>query len=352
MNPKFWSDRTVFLTGHTGFKGGWMALWLSHLGAKVHGYSLQPSTVPNFFSVLNLEDRLEKSLIADIRDIKTLSNSIKRTQPSIIIHMAAQPLVRSSYEMPVETFATNVIGTVNLFEAARETKSVEAIINVTTDKCYENQEWIWPYRENDKLGGHDPYSGSKACSELVTNTYRNSYFAKNDVRIASVRAGNVIGGGDWSKDRLIPDIFRAHEAKKTLNIRYPNAVRPWQHVLDPISGYLRLAEKLVSSNNFSASWNFGPRENNEKKVSWILDYFSKKFNNIEWKTEIDPSLHETGLLRLDSSKAKLKLGWTSKWSLETALNKTIDWYQAWQKNKPMIEFSIKQIKSYEKELKV
>jgi CDP-glucose 4,6-dehydratase len=241
MSPDFWRNRSVFLTGHTGFKGGWIALWLSQLGAKVYGYSLAPPTTPNLFTEIQLQDRLYKSVTADIRDLPSLTTAMRKANPSVVIHMAAQPLVRESYNIPVDTFTTNVIGTVNVLEAVRQSKTVQAIINVTTDKCYENQEWIWPYRENDRLGGHDPYSSSKSCAEIAAAAYRDSFFAKVGKQLASARAGNVIGGGDWATDRLIPDFLRAIDVDETLRIRSPNAVRPWQHVLEPLSGYLMLA---------------------------------------------------------------------------------------------------------------
>ena len=260
MNPEFWCDRSVFLSGHTGFKGGWIALWLSLLGAKVHGYSLEASKSPNFFTETNLGSNLHSSTIGDIRDLSKLTVAMQSAKPSIVIHMAAQPLVRSSYDTPVDTFLTNVIGTVNLLEAVRKTETVEAIVNITTDKCYENQEWVWSYRESDRLGGHDPYSSSKACAEIASAAYRRSFLSKAGIQLASARAGNVIGGGDWAVDRLSPDFLRSIDAGETLRIRSPNAVRPWQHVLEPLSGYLMLAERLVSQGaEFAEAWNLVPR---------------------------------------------------------------------------------------------
>ena len=244
MNPAFWNNKSVFLTGHTGFKGGWIASWLSNMGAKVYGYALTPPTTPNFFTETNLSDYLEQSIIGDIRDQDKLTKSLKATSPDLVIHMAAQPLVRESYIAPVDTYATNVMGTVNLLEAIRQTDSVQAVINITTDKCYENKEWKWAYRENDLLGGYDAYSSSKACSEIITSAYRKSFLEELGVHIATVRAGNVIGGGDWADDRLIPDLLRSIDSGNTLQIRSPKAVRPWQHVLEPLSGYLMLAEAL------------------------------------------------------------------------------------------------------------
>ena len=275
INYNFWSGRSVFLTGHTGFKGGWLALWLTEMGAKVYGYSLDATTSPNFFKIVNLKDKIENSTIGDIRNLSDLIKSIKAAKPSIIFHMAAQAIVRKSYDDPIETYTTNVIGTVNILEAARKVDTVEAIINITTDKCYENKEWNRPYQETDRLGGFDPYSSSKACSELVTDAYRNS-FLKTEIKVATARAGNVIGGGDWAQDRLLPDFFRSITNNEVLHIRSPDAVRPWQHVLDPLSGYLILAEKLIKNgNNFAGSWNFGPDESGSKTVMWILDRISK-----------------------------------------------------------------------------
>ena len=277
MDQSFWRDRSVFVTGHTGFKGGWISLWLSKLGAKVHGYSLIPPTTLNFFSETQLEKRIEDSVIGDIRDLSKLTSALQTAKPSIVIHMAAQPLVRESYVSPVETFSTNVIGTVNVLEAVRSVDTVEAVVSITTDKCYENQEWVWPYRENDRLGGHDAYSSSKACAELAAAAYRNSFLADAGIQLASVRAGNVIGGGDWATDRLIPDFLRAVDAGKPLIVRSPNAVRPWQHVLEPLSGYLLLAERLVTEGaEFAEAWNFGPEQADSKSVSWILDRLCKK----------------------------------------------------------------------------
>lgn len=347
MSPDFWRNRSVFVTGHTGFKGGWMALWLSQLGAKVHGYSLAPPTTPNFYTETKLQDRLLQSTIADIRDLPKLIAAMQAAKPSIVIHMAAQPLVRESYNTPVETFATNVIGTVNVLEAARQTETVQAIVNITTDKCYENQEWLWPYRENDRLGGHDPYSSSKACAEIAATAYRNSFLTQSGIQLASVRAGNVIGGGDWAADRLIPDFLRAVDAGQTLRIRSPNAVRPWQHVLEPLSGYLMLAERLVTDGTaFAEAWNFGPEEFDAKPVSSIMAQLCQKIPHARWELEGAPQPHEAGLLKLDSAKAKTRLGWVPRWSLDTSLDKTIEWHQAWKEGRSMAEKSIQQTETY------
>tara|TARA_B110000037_G_scaffold179372_1_gene205520 strand:- start:142 stop:1203 length:1062 start_codon:yes stop_codon:yes gene_type:complete len=352
MNLKFWKNRNVFITGHTGFKGGWISLWLSKLGANVYGYSLPPPTQINFFKSIKLEKLLSKSTIENILDLKTLINAMKTANPSVIIHMAAQPLVRESYSSPIETFKTNVIGTANVLEAARYTENVKAIINVTTDKCYENLEQISPYQENDRLGGYDPYSSSKACAELVSTAYRKSFFNKCGINLATVRGGNVIGGGDWARDRLIPDFFRALNAGKSLQIRSPNAIRPWQHVLEPISGYLMLAEKLViDGNNYAEAWNFGPDESKARSVSQIIKHLSSSFKGSSWNIENTPQLHEAGLLKIDSSKAKSRLGWIHQWNLETALNKTIDWYQVWCSRGDLMFITNAQIDAYEKKIK-
>jgi len=347
VNPDFWRGRSVFLTGHTGFKGGWIALWLAQMGASVHGYSLSPITTPNFFTETSLRTHLAESTIGDIRDLNMLGHALKRASPSVVIHMAAQPLVRESYNTPVETFTTNVMGTVNLLEATRQSGTAEAAIVVTTDKCYENQEWIWPYRETDRLGGHDPYSSSKACAELVTEAYRKSFLAEVGVKIASARAGNVIGGGDWSTDRLIPDFLRAFDEGEILRIRSPNAIRPWQHVLEPLSGYLTLAESLVNDGaDYAEAWNFGPEDADAKQVSWIVETMCRRIPDSRWELAAAPHRHEAGLLKLDSSKSKSRLNWAPRWSLEEALEKTIEWHQAWKKDIQMSEFTLQQIHSY------
>jgi CDP-glucose 4,6-dehydratase len=346
-DPSFWKNRTVLVTGHTGFKGGWLSLWLSQMGAKVYGYSLNPPTTPNFFTVTNLQERLEFSEINDIRNLPSLCEAVKRAMPSVIIHMAAQPIVRDSYSAPVDTFSSNVMGTVNVLEAARQSETVEAIVSITTDKCYENQEWIWSYRENEKLGGYDPYSSSKACAELVTAAYRNSFFAKNNIQVATARAGNVIGGGDWANDRLIPDFLRALDSEKTLTIRYPQAIRPWQHVLEPLSGYLLLAENLVTKGaNFAEAWNFGPSEEDSKSVSWIVEHLFGKIEGATWEISTDSQHHEAGLLKLDSSKAKNKLGWKPRWCIKDSLDMTYNWHQAWRNGDNMSDYTIQQIDTY------
>ena len=348
INPEFWRNRSVFVTGHTGFKGGWISLWLHYLGAKVYGYSLEPPTKPSFFHETNLDSILSGSVIGDIRDYNNLNSNVKLYKPSVVFHLAAQPLVRDSYELPVETFTTNICGTVNVLESVRFQNSVKAVVVVTTDKVYENKEWYWPYREDDTLGGFDPYSSSKACSEIVTSAYRDSFFRKTNVGIATARAGNVIGGGDWAKDRLIPDFFRSIDEKSSLMIRSPLSTRPWQHVLEPLSGYLSLAENLTTNNQeFSEAWNFGPPQTDNKQVSWVLDYLTRMMPSAKWEVDKNPSPHEASLLKLDSSKAYSKLQWSPTWPLESALDKTYEWFDEWKRGSNMKTISLRQIQDYQ-----
>lgn len=348
VNRTFWRGKRVFLTGHTGFKGGWLALWLSEMGADVHGYALAPTTDPSFYKVTGLVRRLASSTIADIRDAETVRDALLAAQPEIVLHLAAQPLVRYSYVAPAETFEINVMGTVNLFEAVRQSPSVKAVLNVTTDKCYENREWNKPYEESESLGGHDPYSSSKACSELVTSAYRRSFLETRGVALASARAGNVIGGGDWAADRLLPDFLRAIDAGQSLSIRYPKAIRPWQHVLEPLSGYLMLAEKLYTENNeFAGAWNFGPEELDERPVEWLVNNLCERIPGANWCREELPQLYEAGTLKLDSTKARQKLGWRPRWRLEQGLAHAVDWHLAWRKGVDMRAFSLMQIQRYE-----
>lgn len=348
MNRAFWAGKRVFLTGHTGFKGGWLALWLADMGAEVHGYALPAPTEPNLFSVGEVRRRLVSSTVADIRDINTLTQALSTAQPDIVLHLAAQPLVRQSYAEPVETYAVNVLGTVNLLEAVRHTASVKAVVNVTTDKCYENREWVWAYRENEAMGGFDPYSSSKACAELVTAAYRRSFLQAQAVHIASARAGNVIGGGDWAQDRLLPDFLRAMDAGEVLTIRSPLATRPWQHVLEPLAGYLTLAEKLFNEGErFAEAWNFGPEETDARPVQWIVDALCRQVPGARWQSVTAPQPHEANLLKLDSAKAKTSLGWHPRWDLTTALNMTLAWHQAWKKGADMATMSLEQIHAYE-----
>lgn len=347
VNREFWQHKKVFLTGHTGFKGGWLALWLQSMGAKVTGYALSPPTEPNFFTVADVAPGLEQSIIADITDAKTLRSAMQKTQPDIVLHLAAQPLVRHSYSKPVETYQTNVIGTVNVLEAVRATSSVKAVVNITTDKCYENREWLWGYRENEALGGFDPYSSSKACAELVTAAYRQSFLQSAGIAVASARAGNVIGGGDWATDRLIPDFLRAIDAGQTLIIRSPDAIRPWQHVLEPLSGYLLLAEKLFTDGEpYAEAWNFGSDDSDAKPVRWILEQLNILRPDLIWQCDTVPQPHEAHYLKLDSSKAKQRLTWQPHWQLATALEKTVAWHEAWRQGANMRVISLAQIDEY------
>lgn len=350
MNREFWRGRRVFLTGHTGFKGGWLSLWLQHLGAEVHGYALPSPTSPGLFEVANVAGGMASSTIADIRDAAVFTRAMRSARPEIVLHLAAQPLVRHSYAAPVETYATNVMGTVHLFEAVRATPGVRAVVNVTTDKCYENREWVWPYRENEALGGYDPYSSSKACAEIVTAAWRRSFFDAAGVQIASARAGNVIGGGDWAADRLLPDFLRAMDAGKPLVVRSPGATRPWQHVLEPLAGYLLLAEKLCTEGAaFAEAWNFGPDEADARPVQWIVETLCSRMASAAWHCDTAPQPHEANTLRLDSAKAHARLGWRPRWNLQRALAATLDWHQAWKMGVAMKDFCLGQIEAYSAE---
>lgn len=348
VDPKFWKNKKVFLTGHTGFKGSWLSIWLKLMEAEVCGFALLPITKPSLFNETKIGSMIKKNIIGDIRDYFFLSNSIINFSPDIVIHMAAQPLVRKSYNEVRTTYETNVMGTVNILEAALNCKSVKAFINITTDKCYENKEWIWGYREQDQLGGKDPYSNSKACSELITQSFKESFFNKKKIGLASARSGNVIGGGDWSEDRLIPDIFKAFKDEKVLKLRNPNSTRPWQHVLEPLSGYLMLIEKLYDNYHiFSGAWNFGPNDQKEKTVEEIVKFISANWENSKW--EIDNSLYnpyEANLLKLDISKAINLLNWRPKWTLDETLHRTINWQKSWMNNLNMHEVCINEINDY------
>ncbi|MBI5920065.1 MAG: CDP-glucose 4,6-dehydratase [Betaproteobacteria bacterium] len=353
MNKDFWRGKRVFVTGHTGFKGSWLSLWLQQTGAQVTGYALEPPTNPSLFELASVGQGMQ-SRIADIRDPDALSGAMNQSRPEIVFHMAAQALVRHSYANPVETYATNVMGTVHLLEAVRRTSSVKAVINITSDKCYKNQEWVWSYRENDSLGGHDPYSSSKACSELVTDAYRNSYFNPIDqdkyvAAVASARAGNVIGGGDWAMDRLIPDILRAIEKGEPVCIRSSQAIRPWQHVLEPLSGYLRLAEKLYNEGStYAEEWNFGPSEEDAKSVQWIVDYMVRSWGEgTSWSMDKANHPHEANTLKLNTSKARAKLQWASRWDVQTALESIVSWHKAYLLGGNMKDITLRQIAQYE-----
>ena len=353
MTPDFWHDKRVFMTGHTGFKGSWLSLWLQQLGADITGYALSPPTTPSLFEVAKIGAGM-RSIIADIRDADSLNRAMREARPDIVIHMAAQPLVRYSYNAPVETYGTNVMGTVHLLEAVRQTETVHAVVNVTSDKCYENKEWSWGYRENDPLGGHDPYSNSKSCAELVTAAFRNSYFnpakhGERGVSVASARAGNVIGGGDWAMDRLIPDILRAMEAARPVCIRSPHAIRPWQHVLEPLSGYLTLAEKLYTDGpSYAEGWNFGPADDDTKPVQWIVENLTEAWgNNASWQLNKAPQPHEAHHLKLDCSKARARLGWQPRWQLRDALAHIVTWHKAFSDRAEMKAVTVDQIFQYQ-----
>jgi CDP-glucose 4,6-dehydratase len=347
LDRNFWEGRRVFVTGHTGFKGGWLSHWLSELGANVYGFSLEPPTIPNLFTVTYLSRYMSDTFIGDIRNLDCLRMAVRKAKPDIVFHLAAQPLVRDSYEFPIHTISTNVLGTANLLEAVRESETVKAIVVITTDKCYENKEWLWPYREEDQLGGRDPYSASKACAELLTSAYDRSFLSSSGVHVATARAGNVIGGGDWANDRLIPDFLRAIGAGESLKIRYPLAVRPWQHVLDPLYGYLLLAERLYKDGgDFSKPWNFGPEEESFKPVKWLIGKMCEAFPDASYEEETTVKHHEATLLKLDSSRAKTLLGWSPRWKLEESLDKTIEWYRAWQRNEDVEALTRMQLKLY------
>ncbi len=349
VDPTFWRGKKVFITGHTGFKGSWLSLWLQDMGASVKGYALEPNTIPNLFTKANVAQNMV-SEIGDITDLNLITESMTEFNPEILIHMAAQPLVRLSYKDPVLTYATNVMGTVNVLEAARKCTNLKAIVSVTTDKCYENKEWAWGYREYEPMGGHDPYSSSKGCAELVTAAYRKSFFNENDTALlASARAGNVIGGGDWAEDRLIPDILRAFEKNEPVIIRNPLSTRPWQHVLEPLSGYLVLAQHLFDEvSSFAEGWNFGPKDEDCKPVSWILDTMVNKWGcGAKWELDQNNNPHEAGFLKLDCSKAAMHLNWSPKWNLEYTLESIINWHQNYLSQKNIQEQCLLEIAKYQ-----
>ncbi len=347
FNSNFWRGRRVFLTGHTGFKGGWLSLWLHSLGAEVFGFALSPDTKPSLFKEARINE-LINSAIGDIRDFELVRSSMLDASPEIIIHMAAQPLVRQSYKAPIETYETNVMGTVHVLEAAREIGSLKTIINVTSDKCYENKEWDWGYRETDSIGGFDPYSSSKGCSELITSAYRNSFFQNKKIGLASVRAGNVVGGGDWSSDRLIPDLLRAFESNVSASIRNSDAIRPWQHVLEPLSGYLELAQKTYQEPcKWSGAWNFGPSYENILSVGWVADYMKQKWGgNANWHLLREDELHEARILKLDISKSITYLDWRPKWHLAKTLDNIIQWHKIWLNKEDARQLCLQQIDDF------
>ncbi|UCE95026.1 MAG: CDP-glucose 4,6-dehydratase [Flavobacteriaceae bacterium] len=349
---KFWLGKKVLLTGHTGFKGSWLSIWLQHLGASLTGYSLDPPTNPSLFELAKVGDGM-RDIRGDIRNLDSLTKALLESQAEIVIHMAAQPLVRHSYKFPIETYSTNVMGTVNLFEGIRASEKVKAIINVTTDKCYENREWLWGYREIDRIGGHDPYSNSKACSELVTDSYRRSYFDKENyashgVSLASARAGNVIGGGDWSVDRLVPDCMTALLNGNKITIRNPKAVRPWQHVLEPLGGYLLLAEHLYNDGpQYAEAWNFGPLEADAIPVELLVEKICSKWgSNASFQSDDSYQPHEANHLKLDCTKSHKRLGWLPRWNLDKAIDFVIEWTKSYQNGQSIRESCQKQIDDY------
>ena len=353
VNPDFWRGKRVFLTGHTGFKGSWLSLWLQSLGAEVHGLALAPSTSPNLFTVARVAEGLASNTMGDIRDLLTVQKAMSSAQPDIVIHMAAQPLVRLSYAEPVETYATNVMGTVHVLEAARQVKSVKSIVVVTTDKCYDNKEWAWGYREDEPMGGHDPYSSSKGCAELVSAAYRTSFFnaasyAQHGVGIATVRAGNVIGGGDWAQDRLIPDILTAFEQGRKVAIRNPHAIRPWQHVMEPLRGYLMLAEKLFEHGpRFGEAWNFGPNDEDAKPVEWVVSQMALLWGaDAQWQLDDADNPHEAHYLKLDISKARSRVGWYPALRLNDSLTLILEWSKQFAAGANMRQFTLSQLHSY------
>jgi CDP-glucose 4,6-dehydratase len=348
MNPSFWLNRKVLVTGHTGFMGGWLTLALKNLGAEVTGLSLPPSTETNFFTLAGLADGITH-VTADIREHEAVAKAMQASQAAVVFHLAAQALVRPSYADPVGTYATNVLGTVHVLEAARQAASVKAVINVTSDKCYENREWVWGYRETDPMGGHDPYSSSKACAEIVTGAYQRSFYLGNSPKgLATVRAGNVIGGGDWAVDRLVPDFIRALVAGEAVHIRSPHAIRPWQHVLEPVYAYLLLAERLVDDpKTYSTAWNLGPDDSDAKSVSWIIDQVCSLWGeSARWELDKGEHPHEAHYLKLDCSKSKMQLGWRPRWTLEECLQELVAWYQAWLAGADMKEFSTAQFQRF------
>lgn len=352
VNSEFWRDKRVFVTGHTGFKGSWLSLWLSELGAQVTGYSLAPEASPNLFEICRVSEGMN-SIIGDVLDSATLARAMQEAQPDVVLHLAAQSLVRRSYANPVETLAVNVMGTVNLLEAVRACPSVRSALVVTTDKCYENREWVWGYREQDALGGYDPYSSSKACAELVVSAYRSSFFnparyETHGVGLATARAGNVIGGGDWALDRLVPDTLRAFAESREVELRNPTATRPWQHVLEPIGGYLLLAEALHDRGQvYSGAWNFGPGEDGDRTVEWVVTRLAQGWGvGAGWRTVDGDQPHEAGLLRLDCSKARAFLGWRPRWSLDQAIERIISWHKSYLAGEDMRQTCIRQIADF------
>ncbi|MGZ5029187.1 MAG: CDP-glucose 4,6-dehydratase [Methylobacter sp.] len=351
IDQSFWQGKRVFLTGHTGFKGSWLSLWLHSMGATVKGYALNPPTNPSLFKEAKVAEKVD-SEIGDIRNLDQLKGSMTAFNPDILIHMAAQPLVRLSYKEPIETYETNVMGTVKVLEAARLCPNLKSIVSVTTDKCYENKEWAWGYREDEAMGGYDPYSSSKGCAELVTSAYRRSFMQEKGIGLATARAGNVIGGGDWSDDRLIPDILSAFEKNQAVIIRNPKSTRPWQHVLEPLSGYLVLAQHVYTApQDYAEGWNFGPKDEDAKPVDWILDRMVEKWQgDASWQLDEDSHPHEAGFLKLDISKAKYRLRWQPTWHLEQTLERIIQWHEAWLNKEDMQRLCLNEINDYMRDM--
>lgn len=352
MTVSFWKGKRVFLTGHTGFKGSWLSLWLQKLGANVTGFSLPPSTSPSLFEAAAVDEGMH-SVFGDIRDGEQLKQVMSDVGPEIVIHMAAQALVRESYVNPVDTYSINVMGTVNVLDAVRTLKTVKSVLVVTSDKCYENKEWVWGYREIDPVGGYDPYSSSKACAELIAASYRSSFFNPADhkdhgVSIATARAGNVIGGGDWSVDRLIPDVVSSIESGQTVKIRNPDAIRPWQHVLEPLFGYLTLCERLYEDNSYAGAWNFGPSADDAKSVGWIVEQlFSKWGLPPNWEVRDKNALHEAHYLKLDCSKSQSLLKAGARWNLDEALSSIVEWQKAYIECNDCKDATLSQISRFE-----
>jgi CDP-glucose 4,6-dehydratase len=343
----FWAGRRVLVTGHTGFKGGWLCAWLQAMGAETHGFALEPPTQPNLFTVAAIERGMASHTLGDVRDVETVARIVERIRPEVLFHLAAQPLVRRSYQQPLETYAVNVMGTAHVLDAVRRTGGVRAVVNVTTDKCYENRESHIAFTEDEPLGGFDPYSNSKACSELVTAAYRRSFLTAAGVAVATARAGNVIGGGDWAEDRLVPDILRAFDAGAQLTIRAPRAVRPWQHVLEPITGYLMLAARLYTHGAEAAeAWNFGPASADARPVEAVVEHIASRYPALSWRRDPLPQPHESGYLMLDSDKAQRRLDWRPRWTLAAALDKTIAWHRAWRQGAEMRGMTLGQIAEY------
>lgn len=352
IKPSFWHGKKVFVTGHTGFKGSWLCLWLEQMGAVVRGYSLPAPTEPSLFEVANVRQGLV-SEEGDIRDFFHLREALADFKPEIVFHMAAQPLVRLSYDEPIETYSTNVMGTVYILEAIKQVGGVKAVVNITSDKCYENREWVWGYREDEAMGGYDPYSNSKGCAELVASAYRNSFFNaakyhEHGTALASVRAGNVIGGGDWAKDRLIPDILRSFENNQPVIIRNPHSIRPWQHVLEPLSGYLLVAQKLYTEGPaFAEGWNFGPNEMDATPVQAIVDTMVGLWGEeASWQLDGQDHPHEAHYLKLDCSKAKMRMEWHPRWDLNTTLGRIVSWHKAWLAGEDMRTYTLNEINDY------